>query len=219
MSKRRGVPDETVLGVSTGDIRKLAKKLGENALLAEQLWRSGFHEAQLLAILIAPLAGKTTEHLSSWVFEISSWDVCDQFAKRLAEKLNNVTELVSLWTVDDALYVRRCGLALIANHCMKQHEMEEEACGMFISLIEHTSSDDRQHAKQACCWALRELGKIDTQTHEIAVNLALELTEAAIPSSVWVGKCAYKELELLVKIPERRRLISRKSKTASRYYD
>jgi len=218
-SKRRGVPNETVLGVSTRAIRKLAKKLGKDDELADQLWCEDAHEAHLLAILIAQLSEKTFDQLSRWAFDINSWDVCDQFAKRLSESLSNVDDLVSLWTHDETLYVRRAGLALIANHCMKCHELENDKRQCFTSLIEQSSRDDRQHIKQACCWALRELGKIDTETHEVATNLALELIEKGEPSSVWVGKCAYKELELLVKIPERRRLISRKSKTALEHHN
>lgn len=216
-AKRRGVPVTRVLGVRTSDLRKLARQLGQNEMLARQLWRSGIHEARVLAILIATFSGKTRVELGEWVCEIDSWDVCDHFAKRVSEQVGDVVGLASSWVADDALYTRRAGLALIANRCMKQHEIDDDDCEAFATLIERASTDDREHVRQACCWALRELGKIDTESHEAATTLALNLLEASDRSSEWVGKCAYKELELLVKIPERRRLISRKSKTASKH--
>lgn len=216
-AKRRGVPVTRVLGVRTSDLRKLARRLGQNEMLSRQLWRSDIHEARVLAILIATFADKTRAELGAWVCEIDSWDVCDHFAKRVCEQIFDVAGLASSWVASDALYTRRAGLALIANHCMKQHEIDNDTCEAFAALIERASIDDRQHVRQACCWALRELGKIDTESHEAATTLALNLLEASDRSSEWVGKCAYKELELLVKIPERRRLISRKSKTAAKH--
>lgn len=217
MAERRSVAEATLLGVSTAALRKLAKKLGEDAALAEELWHSKFHEAHVLAILIAPLNKCTANELSEWVLAIDSWSLCDKLAKRLAGERTDTAELARLWAPDHSLYVRRTGLALIANRCMKLHALDEELSQLFLSLVELTAPDDRPNVRQACCWALRELGKIDSATHELAINLALELIEDADTAKVWVGKCAHKELELLVKIPERRRLISRTSKTAAKY--
>lgn len=217
MAVRRGVPVETLLGVSTGEIRKLAKQLGQNDRLAKQLWRTGIHEARSLAILVASFDTKTLAELGVWVSDIDSWDICDHFAKKLALEVADVSPLTTKWIASDALYTKRAGLALIANHCMKRKALESDACESFLDQIKQCSTDERQHVKQASCWALRELGKIDTGTHEMAIALALELQASADKTELWVGNCAYKELEALVKIPERRRLIARTSKTASKY--
>ncbi|MDD4569680.1 MAG: DNA alkylation repair protein [Tepidanaerobacteraceae bacterium] len=40
------------IGVSTGDIRKLARKLGKSQELAEQLWETKYHEAKILSVLL-----------------------------------------------------------------------------------------------------------------------------------------------------------------------
>lgn len=214
---RRGVRVDTMLGVTTGNIRKLAKTLDQDYALARQLWNMDIHEAKILAILLAPLADQTDTELTKWVTNIRSWGICDHFAKKLAETVTDVMPLVQLWVVEEALYTRRAGLALIANHCMRQHALDDELVQTFAELILERSSDERQHVKQAGCWALRELGKIDTQTHEAAMNTALELIESPDRSSAWVGRCAYKELETLIKVPERRRLISRHSKTGAKH--
>jgi 3-methyladenine DNA glycosylase AlkD len=218
VAKKRGVAPESILGVSTGDIRKLAKEIGQNGELSKQLWSTEIHEAHVLAILIEPFPETSSEALRDWVNSIASWDICDLFAKRLAEKSFGIEALVQTWTRSRQLYVRRAGLALIANHCMRSESLMEREQETFCDIIERTAEDDRQHVKQACCWALRELGKISDGTHEIATTLALELCESSVQTPVWVGNCAYKELETLVKIPERRRLISRASKTAQKYF-
>ena len=217
VATRRGVPVATLLGVTTGNIRKLAKTLDQDYVLAKQLWNMSIHEAKILAILVAPLSEQTNVELTGWVANINSWGICDQFAKKLAATVTDVMPLVRLWVADEALYTRRAGLALVANYCMRQHALEDDLAQAFGEIIRQQSKDDRQHVKQACCWALRELGKIDTQTHEQAINIALELVELPSRSSAWVGRCAHKELETLIKVPERRRLISRNSKTGAKH--
>ena len=217
IAARRGVPVSSVLGVATAAVRQLARELGEDDNLARQLWHSGYHEAQLLAILIAPIQQYSDSQLHAWALELDSWDVCDQFAKRVAAAAIGIRALMPAWIAEEKLYMRRAGLALMANHCMKSCDIADDDIDAYCALIEAASVDDRPHVRQACCWALRELGKIHDRAHDGAISLALELIESANPDSVWVGRCAYKELETLIKIPERRRLISRNSKTAQKY--
>ncbi len=216
-SKRRGIPTSALLGVSTADLRKAAKRIGPNRVLAEELWTSNFHEARLIAILIYPSSELSEGQLDKWLDTINSWDLCDQFAKHLASKAPEAHALISKWAVQQSLYTRRAALAVMANVCMRTADLDDATTERFASIIEDTSTDDRQHVKQACCWALRELGKINDSAHERAIHVALELIETTDKSSAWVGRCAYKELETLVKVPERRRLLSRKSKTASKH--
>lgn len=47
-----GIPEESCLGVSTADLRKLARTLKKKNELAYALWDSKIHEAKLLAVLI-----------------------------------------------------------------------------------------------------------------------------------------------------------------------
>lgn len=217
LSERRGVPVENLLGVSTADIRRLAKKLGKDKELAESLWDSRFHEARLLATLIFPPDSMSLDQLHRWVKTIDSWDTCDQFAKNLASKWSEVASVIPDWLSSEAVYVRRVALATIANYCMKSSSLPEAHAVFFLSAIEESASDGHQHVKQASCWALREFGKIDDGMHEQAIYVALQLKASNNRYRAWVGRCAYKELELLVSVPDRRRLISRKSKTAAKY--
>lgn len=49
---RMGIPEDTSLGVSIANLRKLAKEIKKSNRLAYQLWNTGYHEAKLLAVLI-----------------------------------------------------------------------------------------------------------------------------------------------------------------------
>ncbi len=217
VAKKRGTSEVTVIGTSTAVIRKLAKRIAIDDQLAAELWSSRFHEAHLLATFIASFSDTSQNYLDSWVSKISSWGTCDQLAKRLAPELPDLLPVAKTWIHSEPLYVRRAGLALIANYCMKSHELTDVEADSFCELVKYAAADDRQHIRQATCWALRELGKIDDSRHNQAIQIALELQEIQTGANSWVGRCAYKELESLMKIPDRRRLISRNSKTAQKY--
>lgn len=219
VAKTRLVSAEHIIGVSTRDIRKLAKQMGKDVTLAEELWHSTFLEAQALAILITPPSSVDEELISRWVFDIQDWSTCDLFVKTLVANRTDALKLSANWVVNSGLYIKRAGLALIANFCMRAKYFDDETSIQIKEIIEATSSDNRDHVRQACCWALREFGKSNAESHEDACVLALELSENEQASKRWVGRCAYRELENLVKVPERRRLISRHSKTGAMRID
>ena len=49
---RFGINPENTLGVSMPALRKMAKELGRDHQLAEDLWDTGIHEARILAALV-----------------------------------------------------------------------------------------------------------------------------------------------------------------------
>ena len=79
-------------------------------------------------------------------------------------------------------------------------------------IVEH-SGDPRPHARQAASWALRSIGKRDAANHERALAAAAELLETGDATKRWVGRDAMRELESLIKVPQRGRLLTSKSKT------
>ncbi|WP_430416416.1 DNA alkylation repair protein [Parasphingorhabdus sp.] len=214
VAKRRLVPVEFVMGTSTGVTRKLAKSIGPDEILAEALWTSPYYEARILAILIFPLSQISTSQLERWLDGINDWSICDLFVKTLALRSPHISMHFQHWTKSDNLYRKRAGLALIANHCMRSHKLSDDLIAKIEIVLRYSARDNRKHVRQACCWALREFGKIDDAMREKAIELATDLLENNDCDSKWVARCAIKELETLIKTPERRRLISRQSKTA-----
>ena len=178
-----------------------------------RLWKSRFLEARTLAILIYPSKISDDEHLNRWLSDISDWSLCDLFVKTLVSKRSDATQYFRRWISMDGVYQKRAGFALIANYCMRAASVDSDTREQILGLLGSAAHDNREHVRQGCCWALRELGKVDEACREEATMLALDLLASKNDSENWVGRCAYRELESLVKVPERRRLISRNSKT------
>jgi len=207
-----GIPTERAFGVSIGDLRRLAKSLGTRHELALALWRSGIHDARLLAVLIADAERMTDAAIERWLADVRSWDLCDHICADLVRDRPNADRLVRTWAKDERLYFRRAAFATIAGLAVHRPDLPAAAIERYLDLIRAGAGDERDHVKKGVSWALREIGKMNFAAHDLAVALTADLVESGDKSARWVGRDAMRELETLVAVPERRRLLSSKSK-------
>lgn len=94
---RMGIPQEKCIGVSTGEVRSLAKKIEKSNELAYELWNSGYHEAKLLAVLVFDKKGCTHSDIEQLMNEVISWDLCDHLCKNLIIKVKDYEEFIFKW--------------------------------------------------------------------------------------------------------------------------
>lgn len=206
-----GIPEEDSIGVSTGEVRNVAKKLQKSNELAYELWKTGYHEAKLLAVLIFENKKITLDDIKELMKEVYSWDLCDHICKNLIIKISDYEKLIYQWCDVDEIYYKRATFTLIASTVTKNKKITMETIEKFLDIIKHNSNDSREHVKKAVSWALREVGKKDFECQERAILLAHELLDSDNKTQIWIAKDALKELEKLVQVEGRRRLISKDS--------
>lgn len=209
---KMGIPKEQSIGVSTGDVRKLAKTIEKSNDLAYDLWKSGFHEAKLLAVLLFDKKNFSLEEAEQLMEDVISWDLCDHLCKNLIVKLKNYNTLIKMWCNSEETYKKRAAFTLMATAAIHEKQISNDKLDEYLRIIKENSNDEREHVKKAVSWALREIGKRDFDYNEKAVLLSHELKETGNKAQVWIGKDALKELENAVKVAGRSRLISSKSK-------
>jgi len=88
-----------VLGVSSSAIGKLVKRLGVDQSLAEELWRTGIHEARVVATKIADAAAISTAELERWVTESRDYITIDNVSG-LAARTRGAQALCRRWIGD-----------------------------------------------------------------------------------------------------------------------
>lgn len=71
-----GIPEESSIGVSTGDIRKLAKSIPKSNFLAMELWDTRYHETKILAVLLFDKKTVSLVEVSKLMNDVFSWDLC-----------------------------------------------------------------------------------------------------------------------------------------------
>jgi 3-methyladenine DNA glycosylase AlkD len=208
-----GIPMDKAYGVSVGATRAIARQLKGQHALARPLWASGIHEARLLAVLIADPKALSRTDIELWLADVVSWDLCDHLCGDLVRHRTDAASLVWRWITSSKLYVKRAAFALIAELAVHDDEVTDETLDSFAALIADHAGDVRRHVRQAASWALRSIGKRDARNHDRALAAAAELIESEDAAKRWVGRDAARELENLIKVRERKRLVTSKSKT------
>lgn len=78
---RMGIPEKYSIGVSTTIVRKIAKGIEKSNELAYELWKTQYHEARLLAVLIFEKNKLSMEEINHLMNDVISWDLCDHLCK------------------------------------------------------------------------------------------------------------------------------------------
>ena len=191
---RYGINTERAFGVSIAELRPLARRLGRDHDSALTLWKTGYHEARLLAVFTDEPRKVTSRQMDSWVADFDSWDLCDQACSKLFVKTSLVEEKITKWAADEREFVRRAGFALLAAYAVHGKAASDSGFPAFLDLIEQHATDSRNFVKKAVNWALRQIGKRSIELHGPALACAERLAESEDKTARWIGKNAAREL-------------------------
>lgn len=202
---RFGINPNNTYGVSIPVIRKIAKELGKNHPIALELWNSGIHEARILASMIDAPEMVTKRQMDRWVRDFDSWDVCDQCCMNLFDKTEAAYQKASEWSKGDKEFVKRAGFALMAALSVHDTKAPRKELLKFLKAIKRGATDDRNYVKKAVNWALRQIGKRNSQLNRAAIQTAKEIQKMDSASARWIASDALREL---TSAPVRNRLRS-----------
>jgi 3-methyladenine DNA glycosylase AlkD len=138
--------------------------------------------------------------------------LCDHLCGELVCKRPDAAWFVRRWSQSTEVYTKRAAFAVIAQSSARANSLDDERLDEFLGLIFDGANDPRRHVRQAVSWALRAIGKCSVAWHDRALAAASELMQSDNAAQRWVGGDAMRELETLVKVPERRLLLTSKSK-------
>ncbi|HUT82828.1 MAG TPA: DNA alkylation repair protein [Candidatus Bathyarchaeia archaeon] len=184
---RVGITPADAFGTKIPILRSLAKKLGKNHSLAQELWSINKRETRILACMIDDPKLVTEEQLESWVVEFSYWEICDQCILNLFEKTRFAYQKSYEWSERDEEYVKRAGFVLMARLAFSDRISKDEKLVTFIPIIKRQISDERTTVKKAISWALREMGKRSLQLNKYIIELATELLKSESKATRWVA--------------------------------
>lgn len=190
---RFGISSKNTLGISVPYLRKMAKEIGRDHKLAQQLWNTGIHEARLLAGFIDNPKEVTEKQMDEWVGDFDSWDVCDQVCSNLFDKTTTAYEKAREWAEDEREFVRRAGFAMMAMLAVHDKKAEDKKLLEFFPLIKKYATDERNYVRKAVNWALRQIGKRNSNLLKQAKALAEEMQKIPSPTSRWISGDALRE--------------------------
>src|SRR5437016_1448022 len=191
---RFGIQASKALGVSIPQLRDLAKKIGKNHSMAEQLWQTGIHEARILAGMIDDPARVTEDQMEKWVNDFDSWDIVDGSCGNLFDKTELAVRKAHEWSKRKEEYVKRAGFVLMAEMAVHDKKATNKTFLDFLPLIVREASDERNFVKKAVNWALRQIGKRNSALNSAAIKTCSRLRDSDSRSAKWVASYALREL-------------------------
>jgi 3-methyladenine DNA glycosylase AlkD len=191
---RFGVRPHHAYGISMPTLRRIAKQAGKDHRLAQKLWRSGIHEARILAALVDVPEQVTEAQMERWTKDFDSWDVCDQVCSNLFDKTAFAYRKAVAWIRRDEEFVKRAGFALMAALAWHDKSASDAAFRKFLPAIKRGATDERNFVKKAVNWALRQIGKRNAARHRAEIATAREIRRIDSPGAQWIAADALREL-------------------------
>lgn len=191
---RFGINIDKAFGVSMPNVRILAKEIGKDHKLAQELWKSGIHEARILAGLIDEPDKVLEKQMDRWVKDFNSWDVCDQVCFNLFDKTEFVFQKINEWSKREEEFVKRTGFALMASLAIHNKKISDKKFEKFFPIIIREARDERNFVRKAVNWALRQIGKRNIHLNKKAIKTAKQIQKIDSKSAKWIANDAIREL-------------------------
>jgi 3-methyladenine DNA glycosylase AlkD len=191
---RYGIVAKKAYGVSVGDLRAFAKKLGRDHDLAAKLWKSGVQEGRMLAVFIEDPKLVTSPQMDAWVKGFENWADCDTACFHLFDKTPFAWKKIDQWSKRKEEFVKRAAFALLASVALHDNRAPDAPFLQSLGLIERGANDDRNFVKKGVSWALRGIGHRNPKLRAAALKTATKLSKSEIASARWIGKDAIRDL-------------------------
>ena len=188
------VPRGEHLGIRAPVLREIARRHRRDHGLALELWKTGLHEARVLAALIDDPARVTRAQMEQWVRECDNWGVTDACCCVLFDRTEFAIEKAHQWSRRRAEFVKRCGFVLMAGLAVHRKELEDKIFVGFLPIIRREATDGRNFVKKAVNWALRQIGKRNPRLRRAAIAEAKRIHRIDSSSARWIAADALREL-------------------------
>ena len=191
---RFGVHVKKAHGISTPVLHKLAREIGTDHRLAQQLWASGIHEARILAGMVDDPAEVTPQQMERWARDFNPWDVVDGSCCHLFVFAAPAWRKALEWSRRKPEYVKRAGFALMAYLAVHDKQAPDAKFERLLLIIQRQATDERNFVKKAVNWALRQIGKRNRRLNRLAIRAAKRIRGMDSSAARWVAADALREL-------------------------
>src|SRR5437660_8600717 len=189
-----GVNVPKSLGISAPVLHTLAKRIGKDHRLAQEIWATGVHEARILATLIGEPEKVTAAEMELRARDFDSWDVVDAACCYLYAYAKPAWSKVASWSGRREEFVKRAAFSLAAYLSYKDKTAPDAKFVRFLRVIEREAYDDRNFVKKAVNWALRNVGKRNLRLNREATRAAEKIRRQGSRSARWIAADALREL-------------------------
>lgn len=191
---RFGVFAKKAYGIPTPALQRYTREIGCDHKLAEQLWRTGVHEARALAFFIAEPAKVTEAQMECWARDFHSWDIVDGTCRYLFLYTPYAWKKTSEWSKRKEEFVKRAAFSLMAYLAVHDKQAPDAKFERLLPIIRRVATDERNFVKKAVNWALRQIGKRNLRLNRAAIACGRQIRATDSPAARWIAADALREL-------------------------
>ena len=160
--------------MSFGALRPLAKGIGRDHAMAVELWKSGNHDARLLATMIAEPAQMGVGDLDAWMKDVDNSVLADGFCGLVA-RTAHAQRCVKEWSTKTDEFVRRCGYGTLSMMLRDGADVPRALAKDCLGRIEREIHGSANRAREAMNTALISIGTYVDDLEEDAIAAALRI--------------------------------------------
>jgi 3-methyladenine DNA glycosylase AlkD len=175
--KRHGVQDE-LYGVSYAHLGVLKKKVKVDHELAQQLWKSGVHDARIFATMIAdPAQGPSM--VDEWAKDVSSYVIADALATYAAQTSPD-SKKIEKWMKSKDEWIACFGWSLFARLARVEGPFSDETLEQYLDIIERDIHQARNRVKHSMNSAVISIGVCKEKLQEKAIAAAARIGKVEV---------------------------------------
>ena len=154
--RRHGVLGDQ-FGVSTADVKALAKRIGIDHALARALWASGNHDARVLATFVADQGATDAALLDAWANTLDSYVLTDAFSAFAARTRHAHTKMGE-WVASEGEWTESAGWNVLAHRAVRDDALPDDLFLPYLDLIRMTIHARANRVRHAMNNALIAVG-------------------------------------------------------------
>ena len=176
--KRHGVGDN-VLGVSYSDLGKFQKKLKTNHDIALDLWDSGIHDAQILALMIADPQKADSKQLDTWTKSLTNYVITDAFAGYVA-KTPFAQAKAEAWIKSDHEWIGAAGWDILGALASNDSALPDSYFEPYLAIIERDLHNAKNRTRYSMNNALIAIGARNPNLQPNAIAAAQRIGKVKV---------------------------------------
>jgi 3-methyladenine DNA glycosylase AlkD len=214
MMKHFGITGVKGFGVSAPKLHRLAREIGHDHALAEELWQTGIHDAHHLAALVDEPGRVTEQQMERWARDFHSWDVVDTCCRYLFLYTPFAWKKAFEWSRREEEFVKRAAFSQMAYLAQHDRQAADARFIRFLPAIRREAVDERNFVRKAVNWALRQIGKRNLALNRRAIAAGKQISALDSRAARWIATDALRELQSLA--VQRRLRMVRTARTRQR---
>ena len=194
-----GIATPKSFGIKTPDLKQFARQVKKQAddrhMLAIELWETGNYDARAVAFMIDDPNKVTRQQMDAWAADFDNWGTVDGTCCYLFCRTPFAYDKAFEWADTNPEFLKRAGFSLMAYLAIHDKKAEDDKLATFLDIIENHSDDDRNFVRKAVNWALRQIGKRNSNLNKLAVETAARIKLRDTKSARWIASDALRELK------------------------